>query len=297
MGETTKIMDLPANWYDEGQELLAAGRRVGVTRNQGVFKRMDKAHFHTYFEIYIQERGDRYHFASENYFHIHAGEIYIFPPFQMHRSTAADAETLQRSCIYFDPNVLSSAEVYNHLVETEGIYAFTPDTFDRLEQLIDAMLAEQEHRGLYSDEYQQTLLNAFVMILLRENTEIRHSSSKNQMSDVVTYIDEHYRENISLQTLVDQFYISSSHLSREFKKFTNCTIIQYVNLTRIRHAEMELERSNKTITEIALSNGFDNPTHFNRTFLKLNGITPSQYRKMRRGTGRYAMNPPINETS
>ena len=79
--------------------------------------------------------------------------------------------------------------------------------------------------------------------------------------------------------LAETFYISPFYLSRIFKEITGFTIINYLNLTRIREARL-LTDTDLKIVDIAESIGFESLTHFDRTFKKIMKLTASKYRKM-----------------
>ena len=86
-------------------------------------------------------------------------------------------------------------------------------------------------------------------------------------------------ENISLDQLAEQFFISKYYLSREFKKEFGTTVIQYVLAKRINNAKELLRYSNSSIEEIAHLCGIDDASYFNKVFRKMEGCTASEYRK------------------
>ena len=92
----------------------------------------------------------------------------------------------------------------------------------------------------------------------------------------------HYHEDILLEEIAKTFFISPYHLCREFKRYTNSTVVQYVNITRIMNAQRKFMETDKNITEISKETGFSNITHFNRVFKAVTGMTPSGYRKTHR---------------
>ena len=69
------------------------------------------------------------------------------------------------------------------------------------------------------------------------------------------------------------------HLSRVFKRFRRMTVGEYLNALRIERACRELERSASSISDVALSAGFSDQSHFTRAFKRQTGLTPGQYRK------------------
>lgn len=85
-------------------------------------------------------------------------------------------------------------------------------------------------------------------------------------------------EDISVNQLAEILYVSPYHLCHEFKNATGKTIIQYLNTTRILHAQRLMLETDYNITQISREVGFSNLTHFNRTFKKITGVAPREKR-------------------
>jgi AraC-like DNA-binding protein len=106
-----------------------------------------------------------------------------------------------------------------------------------------------------------------------------NTALSSKLSDILQYLDAHYTEDISLDGLAEQFYISKYYLSREFKKEFGTTIIQYLLTKKITNAKELLRYSNSSIEEIARLCGIDDASYFNKVFRKIEGCTASEYRK------------------
>lgn len=103
---------------------------------------------------------------------------------------------------------------------------------------------------------------------------------KNMMvTDVKKYLDEHYKEKISLDELAGFFYIDKYYLSRRFKQYFGTTINCYLQQCRITHAKHLLRFTRLSIEEIALKCGVDDPNYFARLFKKIEGISPGDFRR------------------
>lgn len=100
-----------------------------------------------------------------------------------------------------------------------------------------------------------------------------------KLKTIARYLDEHYMEELTLDQLSEQFFISKYYLSREFKKEYGLTIIQYLLTKKITNAKELLRYSNSSIEEIARLCGIDDPSYFNKVFKKYEGHTASEYRK------------------
>ena len=109
--------------------------------------------------------------------------------------------------------------------------------------------------------------------------DVGSSVLNSKLQDILRYLDEHFTENISLDALAEQFFISKYYLSREFKKEFGTTIIQYVLMKKINYAKELLRYSNSSIEEIARLCGIDDASYFNKVFKKLEGGTASEYRR------------------
>ncbi|MBQ1411828.1 MAG: helix-turn-helix domain-containing protein [Clostridia bacterium] len=96
---------------------------------------------------------------------------------------------------------------------------------------------------------------------------------------VVDYIGENYRENITLAKLAEVVNMSETGLSRLFRSITGMSCIDYVIEYRMSKAFSMVRMTDKPIIEIAYEVGFNNISYFNRTFKKHFQRTPSQCRK------------------
>lgn len=95
---------------------------------------------------------------------------------------------------------------------------------------------------------------------------------------ILSYINDHYQEPISIPELSRKFGISQSHMTREFAAYTGRSVYDYVLYRRILCAK-ELICAGKPFTEIAFECGFNDYSCFLRAFQKLTGQSPSAYKK------------------
>src|SRR5439155_7311544 len=92
------------------------------------------------------------------------------------------------------------------------------------------------------------------------------------------FIEEHSREELSLTRLAQAVNISGNYLSEKFKDVTGVNFVEYVAQIRFEEACDFLENGDRRISEIAFAVGFQSLSQFNRTFKKLSGTSPTQYR-------------------
>ncbi len=108
------------------------------------------------------------------------------------------------------------------------------------------------------------------------------NSSTNMILDIQKYVEQHYTEEISLKDLSRKFYSNMFYVSHLFKKITGFTFKEYIILLRISKAKNLLFHTREDVTSVSMSSGFNSVNHFIRIFKKYEGLTPYQYRKMRK---------------
>ncbi len=98
----------------------------------------------------------------------------------------------------------------------------------------------------------------------------------------ISYINEHFTEDITLTQLSELVSLSPYYFSRAFKKETGVPPHQYVIRTRISYAKYYLSSTDKSVSEIAYSAGFLDDSAFCSTFKKHVGMTPKEYRNQKK---------------
>lgn len=93
------------------------------------------------------------------------------------------------------------------------------------------------------------------------------------------YIDMHYTDDISLDSLAKRCSVTNSYLSALFKKETGTTVTDYINQIRIRRAITLLNTTNISIQDIAQQCGYQDAGYFTKTFKRYQGLNPKDYRK------------------
>ena len=97
--------------------------------------------------------------------------------------------------------------------------------------------------------------------------------------DVLNYVDFHYMEPLSLESLASKYAVNKNYLSTRFPKEVGMTVTDYINLTRVRRSLKLLSGTALSMPEIAERCGFSDANYFSRTFKKIHGTTPNEYRK------------------
>ena len=123
-----------------------------------------------------------------------------------------------------------------------------------------------------------------LLTLLMESSWHREAHTnapkKMEISRVKSFLDEHYKEKLSLESVASHFFIDKHYLARLFKEQYGVTLVTYLQQVRITHAKRMLRFTDKSIEEIGLECGIEELNYFSRVFKKLEGVSPSEFRRV-----------------
>ncbi len=115
-------------------------------------------------------------------------------------------------------------------------------------------------------------------------TKIKNKRSQRGSNDTIErmliFIGDHFQESdLSLDMLAEEFHLSTTYISKQFKEYTESNFIDYLIRIRINAAQKWLVEKNMRVNEIAEAVGYVNTRSFLRTFKKYTGMTPLEYRE------------------
>lgn len=108
------------------------------------------------------------------------------------------------------------------------------------------------------------------------------SAEKERLAQqIVDFIERHFADELRLEMMEAEFYISKYHLSRTFREVTGMSIFEYLCYKRIEQAKLLLREASgeQAVSQVCYRVGYNHPEHFSRVFKKLVGMSPNQYRK------------------
>ncbi len=113
---------------------------------------------------------------------------------------------------------------------------------------------------------------------INEKPELRSPHRIDQIRTVLEYIEQHYSSAITLNSMAVVAGMNPKYFCRVFKEVTQQTPMDYVIFYRVEQAAKMLTNTDLSVLEIAMECGFNDYSYFIRTFKKLKGVTPKQYR-------------------
>ncbi|SKC39710.1 helix-turn-helix domain-containing protein [Maledivibacter halophilus] len=107
---------------------------------------------------------------------------------------------------------------------------------------------------------------------------IPSSKNKDIIKRAISYINSYYNYPLKLKEVADYVHLNPSYFSTLFKKETGVSFSKYIQKIRIEESKCLLANTQDTIPNIAISVGFNDQSYFTKTFKKVTGFTPRQYR-------------------
>ena len=136
--------------------------------------------------------------------------------------------------------------------------------------------------------YEEMLTWLFRELLVKMNRRMNEDVMKvsgfiqDEMSLAKKYFMNHYNEDVNIEQYAASRNMSTSWFGKSFAEAAGMSPKQYILDLRIRNAQILLETTDGTVSEIARIVGYDNPMYFSRLFRKAKGLSPLKYRKVYR---------------
>jgi AraC-like DNA-binding protein len=244
---------------------------------------MQELHSHSHYELYFLSKGTRSFFLSNSLYQVTAPIVIVIPPHVMHKTEgdAFERYNFNVDAAYLDP-------YQKEVLETQALRIIkpSPTQAEQLTALLDnAILANERQK--HASHVTRALFSYCVYLL--ENLQNALSPNATTQSDIpplvlkiIDFLHVHYAETLTLQSISNVFFVSKATLLYNFKKYTNCSPIDFLLNIRLTKAKEWLSKSELSVNEIAERCGFSSANYFGLIFKQKEGISPLRYRKNQR---------------
>lgn len=254
-------------------------------------------HSHTFFEMIYVYSGSCSQKINGHLIQLRAGDICFIPPGITHTVEVYDdsiiINVLMRKStlhnIFFNflrtPNILSAFFLNNIYSKNGNDYIiFHSGNDENLKEKFLYMLWETENKDVY---YYQMISNTIMLVfgsLIRYYEKSVETPTFTQKEDVqrfalLQFIQANY-ESVNLDDIAEHFHYTREYTSKLIKTTTGHTFTKILQQVRIERSQILLQDTNMTVADISSQIGYETTEHFIRTFKKLIGQTPTEYRKI-----------------
>lgn len=273
-------------YYETFQKISDLGIQLVYNTTSGGYHPL---HWHEEIELLyqlnghttIQIEGEKYQLPNKHLTVIDSGLVH---------STYTYSDTSMFLCVHISKKYMERYIPDIHLYQIQCIPdMLTDDQFPEYRKICQML---EDLTRIYIEDSTAYYMEAEGIILQTLAHLIRHFSthvteyvpttnnlSMTRIRVIITYVENHFHEQISLQDIADYVGLGKEYFCRFFKKNMGISFLQYVNEVRISHIYQDLIQTDLPIYEIAENNGFLNQKLFNRMFKSIYGCTPSSARK------------------
>lgn len=237
-------------------------------------------HTHDFAELFFVVGGNGQFCIEEERYPVHIGDLLVVNPNVEHTEKSLDAQPLEYIVLGVENLQLS---VQNNPDDRFCIVHFQ-NKFDEILLYLRTMQHEIETKAPCYNILCQDLLDIIVLQLMRQTefsaTLVPVSRRAGQICATIRrYIDAHYKEEITLETLEQASHVSKYHIVHLFSKEYGISPISYLAMRRIEESRQLLETTDFSLTYIAQTLGFSSGSYFSQSFRKLEGCSPMEYRR------------------
>ncbi|MBR6680492.1 MAG: helix-turn-helix transcriptional regulator [Clostridia bacterium] len=247
------------------------------------------AHWHKEFEIIRIVKGNFELHLNNARYELSASDIITVDCGCIHHGIPTDDCVYE--CIVFNLNMLTKqqSDSVHALIspltsaEATAISMIKKGESDAYEPITDLFETAKSGGKFYELDIYSLLFKVF-SIFFKEDRILEQPNKKlckqsRAISAVLDKIEADFDEDITLTELAQIAELNEKYLCRIFKEYTEKTIIEYINEVRVENACYEISIARKNITRAAFDSGFNDLSYFSKTFKKLKGISPTEYKK------------------
>lgn len=251
-------------------------------------------HWHDEMEFIYVKKGSGIVTADFTQYNVNTGTIVFILPGQLHSIEQETGCSMEYENIIFHPNILLSKTadacntdflipLFNGKIAVPTVYRPGSVFYDKV---ISCMDANDEIRKTFPKGYQLFLKGQLFMLFYFligqcscDVLEQKNRKPLEKLKQILKYIENNYRNKITIADAAAEVGLSQSHFMKYFKNTMGTSFIDYLNEYRLTMASRLLLSSESSILAVSEEAGYDNLSYFNRVFKRRYGMTPSAYRK------------------
>ena len=251
-------------------------------------------HWHSELEIVLIEKGNVDCFVGTEHVLLKEGSVLFLNSKIIHKFTSKNNAIIPN--LLFSPVFISPEDslIYKKYILPVLQNSITYQIYNSAEnakiiQLVKEIINIQKGGELIELQTHSKLTELWMLIYQNTDFSLSKNSShvqirlQAQLQIMMQFIQQNYNKQINLEDIAASVNVSKSTALNIFKHFINDTPVNYLLSYRLKKAAEMLKATENKIDYIAMENGFDYESYFNRRFKQFYGVTPGQYRKKGNG--------------
>lgn len=274
------------------KEFPIALYKIKTTRDMEILQYF---HWHDEYEIYIIDKGGAIFYADDKQANLYENDIVFINKGCTHGAYRNGKLDCNFTAIVFNEDFITSksndiiTRFFHQIFTTKKLSSIFINTVSngqtKIIELINELKLLFDKRPFgFQILVKAKILEIIGIILIMSNQdEVSHNSVSNNQSfikNVITYIQNNYSRNITIDDIANNSNMSKGHFERSFKKHFKMTPFEYLIHYRITKSLELLSTTNKTISEISLDSGFNSFSYYSKCFKQIMNTTPRKYRQL-----------------
>lgn len=255
-------------------------------------------HSHPFYEIYYFQEGECTYLIGDKLMALRPGDLILMHGMTLHSPNPSPHQPYIRSIVHFDPAYVHqllqpepAAALLKPFEELRNIRIALPEAEQlELERMLAGLAAAYPswldggsrlaRIGRFEVRFLELLQRIGDWCADPVGDREHESPQERLVQDVVSYVEEHYREDISLGDIAEAMHVAKPYLANLFKRITGTTIFKYVYQRRINQAKILFRfEPQRSVSSVCREVGFVHLAHFSRLFKETAGMSPEAYRK------------------
>ncbi|NDL66810.1 helix-turn-helix domain-containing protein [Anaerotalea alkaliphila] len=233
-------------------------------------------------ELVFITSGTGIHHIGGRQFETKKGDLLLYDAGVVHDETANPNESLNVYGIAVSGLRLPGRPLNHFTFENTTPVVAVGDRFEEFDQLLGMIHSHTVSDNRGDAEFANYLLRAAIVLiddLLHIQAAAMQTEQKVMVERIQAFLDKHYMEEVTLAQIAEHLNINQYYMSHLFKEAMGFSPMQYVIRRRIGEAQNLLINTDASVTNIAVTVGYNNSNHFHAAFQKMVGMTPAKYRK------------------
>lgn len=279
------------NWFTTDQEFHFFIQYGGHDEDTELHKHAD------FSELVIVLNGNATHIVNTESSFIKKGDVFVIDSATSH--AYKDPHEFRICNIMYHPDMLRSAghdlktsngfqamfvlePFYRNIQHYKSKLSLPISNLEYVSSCISFMIDEYTNK---LQGYRTLLTSRFLELVVYLSRQYEQQDLKGiqnnlmSLATIMSYIEDHYLDLLTLEEIAAQSDISARHLNRVFRSYYQTTPFSYIQRLRLEHACTLLKQSNLPIMKVSYASGFNDSNYFTRQFTKAYGMSPKAYRK------------------
>lgn len=280
---------MPVNQRFDNRQYMKSST-YEIFRYQDDYPKTVSLHHHDFYEIYFFLSGNVQYNIEDRSYMMTPGDVLLISPMELHQPVFGQSHLhYERYVLWINKQYLDSlstpGQEFNRCFDTtlpghSNLLRPAGISREYLTFLMEQIRTEQFSRKPYSEVAALTYLVQLLITLnrmaIQNKGEGQIKAPESVIYNILSYVNEHYQEDLSLDDLANRFFLSKYHLSREFQRLVGTSVHRYIIQKRLAMAKQMLSEGQPS-AEVYQRCGFGDYSSFYRAFKSEYQISPKEF--------------------